>query len=804
MTSRHLTEQAKSGDAEAIGTLLSQALQIPRQFIKVDWHGGQLNIRLMNNQISDEGQLVATLQQQIHNLRIDAVSSFRLFVYQSQNPTPLWSQSISLSTASTRFPDSSSLPTLSSPSSPSQLDTLLSADTVDRFLVCGLGSLGQYCVLNLKRFEMEKSEIHITAIDKVKPDEWEVQNLPDLLMSAPLIGDCRDDQVLLQAGIQQCRAILIVTSNESVNVETAIAARRLNPTIRIVMRSSRQNLNQLLKQQLEDFIAFEPTELPAASFALAGLQEGILGFFSVGNYRFQVVEQVVQPRDYRFDGFLAVDLHKRGYRLLSYHAAESTHIPRRAFHHWGTDTKLKAGDRIAFVEVIDHTPTESMLEKPPHESRLQQVWQGLQGMRQRGWRQNFTHFKQWLQAQRVRQMVAIGLCIALLLGASGTVLLKTTLDLSWQQALSTTFVLLLGGYGDVFGGLEEHSVSGWVQVVCGLISITSIASVLGVLGLITDSLLSSRFEFLRKRPAIPKQNHVVVVGFGRIGQRVVAILREFKQPIVVITEHLEASSLLNKIPLVVGDFVTELPKLNLSNAKSVVVVTDDQMLNLEVALMARNAAKQVDRSIGVVIRTYDQRFRDNLSNLLPDAKALAAYELSAEAFVGAAFGENILGLLRLNEQTILVTEYQITASDTLVGKTLFQMSYGYGVVPIFHQRAQRDEEITEAILPVNERRLYVGDRLVVLSSINGLRRIEHGELVPPRRWRLEAQQPLNPAFLLYCGNALARIAGCELDVARTFMNNLPGAIDLFMYDYQAHQLVQQLNRQLPMRLVPLS
>jgi Trk K+ transport system NAD-binding subunit len=322
---------------------------------------------------------------------------------------------------------------------------------------------------------------------------------------------------------------------------------------------------------------------------------------------------------------------------------------------------------------------------------------------------------------------------------------------------------------------------------------------LGVLGLITDNLLSSRFEFFKRRPVIPKQNHIVVVGFGRIGQRVATMLREFKQPIVVITERPEVAPLLPKVPVIMGDVITALPKVNLATAKSVIVVTDDQMLNLEVALMARSAAQQLDRSIDLVIRTYDQRFRDNLSDFLPDAKALAAYELAAEAFAGAAFGENILGLFRLNDQTILVTEYQITEGDTLIHKSLFQIAYGYGVIPIFHQRAnQTAEDHMESLLPTDERQLHEGDRLVVLSSINGLRRIEHGELVPPRRWRLNAQKPLNPTFLHYCGNDLARISGCGLEEARAFMNRLPGTIELWMYDYQAHQLVQELSRKLPM------
>ena len=42
------------------------------------------------------------------------------------------------------------------------------------------------------------------------------------------------------------------------NIETAIAARRLNPNVHIVVRSSRQNLNQLLKDQLGNFVALDP------------------------------------------------------------------------------------------------------------------------------------------------------------------------------------------------------------------------------------------------------------------------------------------------------------------------------------------------------------------------------------------------------------------------------------------------------------------------------------------------------------------------------------------------------------------
>ncbi|WP_310412613.1 NAD-binding protein [Chamaesiphon sp. OTE_8_metabat_110] len=160
---------------------------------------------------------------------------------------------------------------------------------LDRFLVCGLGSLGQHCVLALHQFGVK-----IVAIEQVAPQSWEVPNLVDLLDDL-IIGDCRENNVLAQAQIQACRAALIVTSNEGVNAEIALAIRQLNPHTRLVVRSAKTNLNQLLSQQLGNFIAYEPIELPAHSFAIAALGTDTVGFFNLDGYWLRVVRQRMSP-----------------------------------------------------------------------------------------------------------------------------------------------------------------------------------------------------------------------------------------------------------------------------------------------------------------------------------------------------------------------------------------------------------------------------------------------------------------------------------------------------------------------------
>ncbi|MGP1381999.1 MAG: NAD-binding protein [Thainema sp.] len=694
----------------------------------------------------------------------------------------------------------------------SDFTSLANDASLGHFIVCGLGSLGQHCILNLDRFASDEFGITLVGVDQEPAGDWEIDNLSDLLAQPPIRGDCRREDILKQSGIHHCRAILLVTSDESINVEAAIAVRRLNPTVQIVVRSSRENLNQLLERQLGNFVALDATKLPAITFALAGLGGEILGIFNKGSYWFRVVQQRVAPTDYRFDKFPIHRLHRKHHRLLDFQPAYPYDLSlRRAttgssiFHRWLPDMSVNAGDWVAYVELMENSPNST----PQAQLRSQGIWQRiqsrLQDLIQDDWRQRLARFWQWGREKRIQRMLVFSTLTAVSLWVIGTMLLKLSVSgLTWQKAMSLGVILLLGGYGDVFGGLDADPIPGWIQFVCLLITLTSLLVVLGILGLIAEQLLSSRFEFLQRRPPVPKSDHVVVVGLGRVGQQIIQFLQTLNQPLVVITEQIPASDLLSRVPVFSGPILRELANVNLATAKSVIAVTDDQMLNLEVALTAVETADQVKHPIHTIIRTSDQSFSNNLVALLPNARAFSAYALSAEAFAGAAFGEDMLSLFPLSGQTILVAEYEVTEGDTLVGKLLAQVAYGYGVVPVYYLRSQTiTGEVAELIMPSDDWRLHAGDRVVLLSSINGLRRIERGELTPPRRWQLIVKQPLNREFTLEAGNTLANISGCDLEIARAFMQQLPGEMELELYDYQAHRLLQELRKQIPVKLMPL-
>lgn len=681
----------------------------------------------------------------------------------------------------------------------------------DHFIVCGLGSLGQQIIVNLTKFSLDSFEVQIAGIDREPVTEWELEDLPSMLSQPPIVGDCRRDHVLQQAGIERCRAVLLVTSDESINVQTAIAVRRLNPTVHIVVRSSRRGLNRLLSRQLGRFVALDATELPAMTFALAGLEDNTLSVFNIDALQFRVVERQITAKDPLYCDMPVHRLHRQNVRLLNLKPFSNPHQPigwattaSSMFHRWQPHVRVQSGDQVAYVEVKTLTHSQ-ILNMPKRSDSWFKLRQGIADVLDGAWRRRLWTFWQSAEQQSLRRVVAIALTTAIVLWITGTVLLYVNIEpqISLTKAVVLGAILILGGYGDVFGGFQDSGAQSWVLIACLLIATTSLLMVIGVLGLLADQLLSSRFEFLQRRPKVPKENHVIVLGLGRVGKRVTRILQDLRQPLVAITHKVDNPVLRNQIPLLEGPMLQQLQEANLSTARSVIAVTDDPVLNLEVALLAAEALENENRPFTPVIRTLSQLFSDNIQSFLPQARSFSVYALSAEAFAGAAFGENILGLFRLNHQTILITEYTIEYGDTLDGKPLAEIAYGYGVVPILLRQSQPNRQYQDYPMPSDDLRVHLRDKLYVLSSINGLRRIERGEMTAPRQWLLEVDAPLNPNMISEASSVLAKLSSVKLEDCRRLMASLPNTLQLALYDYQAHRLMQELKRSVPIRLSPL-
>ncbi len=307
---------------------------------------------------------------------------------------------------------------------------------LDYFLVCGLGSLGQNCIVALKEFGVK-----IIAVEQHQPQTWEIRNLPQLLDEL-IIGDCREDLILKKAKVQQCRSVLILTGDEEVNAQTALAVRQLNPQTRILVRSGQENLNQLLQQQLGNFFADDPTKLTATTFALASLGTEILGFFDLHGQRLQVVQRQLQLGDPWTNIRFLQELNSSRRQILAH--LTQNHTLREIFHQWEPDEVVQPGEILIYLEKVEEFLFRTSgklryLGKPKNfwKKQLQLALRNLKIELSQLWRLSFLH-----QVKRVALFSVIIVSILLLIGTF--LFQKYYPDTSFLYSFYATVILLWG------------------------------------------------------------------------------------------------------------------------------------------------------------------------------------------------------------------------------------------------------------------------------------------------------------------------------------------------------------------------
>jgi Trk K+ transport system NAD-binding subunit len=494
------------------------------------------------------------------------------------------------------------------------------------------------------------------------------------------------------------------------------------------------------------------------------------------------------------------------------HYSDGAALPTQ-FHQWEPEARIRAGDSVAYIEVTQSLadlvqPTrpfaagksgagKSGAGKP--KQTVGQLWRSL--LKQlSGSDSRLVPAQLWQLAahqQTKRVVMLVGITV-LMLTLLGTAILKAAYpEQSWLKGLYVTGVMLLGSYDVVFGALSpSDSTPLWMRFLNLSYMLAGTASIAVLYALLTQSLLAAKFALPNKRPPVPPQDHVVLIGLDRVGRQIATYLQKLRQPLVGVSDTALESSLLPQMPLIVSDFRDALLEVNLATAKSVVVATDNEMANLEIGLMAHAA----NPDAALVIQTFEPDFSSNIDRLLPYAKVLCSYSLAADAFAAAIFGDHILDLLRLSNQTVLVATYDVQPEDGLQGLLLAEVAYGYQVVPIFYQ----DQDQTATLLPPDEITLKAGDRLIVLATVDSLHQIDRGEKLP-QSWQVYINTTATKNTGFESARTITRIAGCSLSTATEIMNHLPAVLPVPLYQHQALRLVRELSKiQTQANLIPLS
>jgi voltage-gated potassium channel len=175
------------------------------------------------------------------------------------------------------------------------------------------------------------------------------------------------------------------------------------------------------------------------------------------------------------------------------------------------------------------------------------------------------------------------------------------------------------------------------------------------------------------------RDHVVVCGVGRLGIRVIEQFVTAGVPVVAIEKD-EADRFLPQarnlgVPVIVGDMKDDaiLSSAGITHARVVIVATNDDMANLEVALDSR----RMNPDIRVVMGLFDQSIAQKISNAFLVDVAFSASTLAAPMVVAMSLGTKVLSTTVIAGIPHVTAEVVVEAGSDLADKRVEDVERGY-------------------------------------------------------------------------------------------------------------------------------
>ena len=155
----------------------------------------------------------------------------------------------------------------------------------DHIIVAGLGNIGFRLVRDL----VQAGET-VVAIEH-RPDAPLLQAAREL---APVVlGNAKTEETLRKAGVAGAKAVVAATDDDLSNLSTALAAKRIQPSCRTVLRIFNSELAEKMQQGLAMDAVLSVSAAAAPTFVGAALCPDVLHGFLLGDWLIVVFHQVV-------------------------------------------------------------------------------------------------------------------------------------------------------------------------------------------------------------------------------------------------------------------------------------------------------------------------------------------------------------------------------------------------------------------------------------------------------------------------------------------------------------------------------
>ena len=288
--------------------------------------------------------------------------------------------------------------------------------------------------------------------------------------------------------------------------------------------------------------------------------------------------------------------------------------------------------------------------------------------------------------------------------------------LTWSESLLTTYFLLFGQPAE---GLDQH----WA------VQLFEMAMPLLGLVIILDGIVRFSYHILRRDEAGAEwihamcktlNNHVVLCGLGKLGLRTLEQLLALGEQVAVLEKNPQCPNLTfarrHGVPVRIGHSREEgvFDDLNVRAAKSIILATNDDLANLEMALDAR----KVNAGIRVVIRMFDQELADKLRDSMDMKLTFSTSELAAPLFATSSSDRSVVNSFYVGDRLLVLARLTINPGSKLAGTAIRALGKGEHAFVLSHTH---NGEST--VFPTADTLLDTGDEITVQTEPPALRRL---------------------------------------------------------------------------------
>ncbi|SPE64435.1 potassium transporter peripheral membrane component [Streptomyces netropsis] len=460
-----------------------------------------------------------------------------------------------------------------------------------------------------------------------------------------------DDEALAEAGVDRAAALALVYDDDETNIHAALRARRVNPRLRLVIRLYNRRLGQYLEELLD--------------------QAAQVGTGEAGGTPAEATTTVLSDADTAAPALVAVAVsgHSKVIEAggLFLRAVERPPLRPGASTAPGTRTlallpgpgsdagpvMLPGAEEERSAAGRGRIVLETVRYSPPPQQPTRLTSRGLP-----------------LGSFFSRRLRWALICLA---GAVCGLAVASWL-VSDEDPPHAAYLSLLDLFAINDPAVGEPLGRQVLQLLSGLTGLLLLPLLVAAA---LEGLGTFRSASTLRRPPRGLSGHVVLLGLGKIGTRVLARLRELDIPVVCVERDPQARGVALarslRVPTVIGDVTEEgvLEAAKIGQSRTLMALTSSDVTNLEAVLYARS----VRPDVRAVMRLYEDRFAKAVYRTLRDShpqawtRSRSVSYLVAPAFAMAMMGRQIQGAVPVERKVLLIAVLEAGAHSALRGRT---------------------------------------------------------------------------------------------------------------------------------------